>query len=248
MLRRRLLDGLSYQNFLKQLHDALGAIRYFEIGTQFGESLRHAKGPTVAVDPNFKIDWSQWTMRPDCVAVEKTSDAYFEECSPEAHLGGAIDLAFIDGMHLSEFVLRDFLNVERHCSRDGMILLHDALPINFEMSERIRDPANRIDREFASYWTGDVWRVLPILMRLRPDLRIDVLDCAPTGLVVIRDLDPASDRLAKELPGLVAELTASEPSEAEFWEFYETLHVTSGQSWLHDNAAVLASLRARHGS
>jgi hypothetical protein len=42
-----------------------------------------------------------------------------------------------------------------------------------------------------------VWKLIPILQEYRPDLRIEVLDCAPTGLVVVSNLDPRNKALPK---------------------------------------------------
>ena len=48
-----------------------------------------------------------------------------------SELGGkTLDLAFIDGMHHFEFALRDFINVEKYCSADSIILIHDVYPID----------------------------------------------------------------------------------------------------------------------
>ena len=55
----------------------------------------------------------------------------FGRTNPLAHLEGmALDFAFIDGMHLSEFALRDFMNIEEHMDRAGVVVLDDVLPRN----------------------------------------------------------------------------------------------------------------------
>jgi hypothetical protein len=61
-------------------------------------------------------------------------------------------------------------------------------------------------REFHDgQWTGDVWKTLLILQRYRPDLQIEVASAAPTGLVVIRNLNPRSTVLSKKYDALVKE-------------------------------------------
>jgi hypothetical protein len=80
----------------------------------------------------------------------------------------------------------------------GMVVLHDCLPPSAEAAGREHVP--HLD------WAGDVWKTLLILLRERPDLRIDVLDCAPTGLVLLRRFDPARGRaLRRRVQGLRAE-------------------------------------------
>jgi len=49
---------------------------------------------------------------------------------------------------------------------------------------------------FGRWWTGDVWKVLPVLKQYRKDLSITLLDCAPTGLVLVSNLNPESTVLA----------------------------------------------------
>src|SRR5256885_12302956 len=47
----------------------------------------------------------------------------FAEHDLSKELGGRpVDLAFIDGMHLFEFALRDFVNLERYCAPGSTIL------------------------------------------------------------------------------------------------------------------------------
>ena len=47
-----------------------------------------------------------------------------------------MDFAFIDGMHLFEFALRDFMNLERHCTPQSVIMVHDCYPTEREHAER----------------------------------------------------------------------------------------------------------------
>lgn len=233
-VRRTPLRGLAYIGFLKALHESRAGCRYLEIGTRTGTSLALATGPAVAIDPNFNLDVKAWSARPGFSLFETTSDDYFAAHDPKAVLGGEIDIAFIDGMHLAEFVLRDFINVERHCKYDSLIFLHDILPGNFEMTERDHRPREREDTELARLWTGDVWRILPLLQQQRPDLSITVLDCGPTGLAMITKLDPHSTVLAGQQQDLVQALTASVPSEAQFWEFVEGLDVADSRALVRD--------------
>ncbi len=92
--------------------------------------------------------------------------------------------------------MRDFVNAERLMSPGGVIALHDCCPSTVEMTVR-----DQID----GAWTGDVWKTFLILMRNRPDLTFDVASAAPTGLVVIRGLDPDSTVLSERYDPLVEE-------------------------------------------
>ncbi len=51
-------------------------------------------------------------------------------------LGKPISMAFLDGMHHFEYLLRDFINTEKHCSSNSVILLHDCLPTDRHVARR----------------------------------------------------------------------------------------------------------------
>ncbi len=244
-LRRELKDGLErvtalqgvpYLQFLGALHRIRRVERYLEIGTHSGLSLAQATGRSIAIDPMFQLDKEVWSKKPGVDLFEMTSDDFFASHDPEEILGGNIDLALIDGMHLSEFVLRDFVNVERFCSANGVIVLHNSVPRNFEMSERVRRPERRRDKELAAGWTGDVWRVIPLLRRERPELRIDVFDCPPTGIALVSNLQPESHKLADKLPSLVSELIERDAGEEELWTFLEALPIVDSRALIKAGA------------
>ena len=94
-------------------------------------------------------------------------------------------------MHLYEYLLRDLIATERNSSPDGFIMLHDCCPFDHGMTTRDLD--NLPDGP----WTGDVWKIIPILQAHRPDLKIDVLDCRTTGLVVLSNNINIINRLAQ---------------------------------------------------
>jgi hypothetical protein len=74
-----------------------------------------------------------------------------------------------------------------------VIAIHDCCPYDPAMTTR---DLTRLDRLPGGIWTGDVWKIIPVLQQYRPDLRITVLDCARTGLVLVSDLDPGNRILA----------------------------------------------------
>lgn len=112
-----------------------------------------------------------------------TSDDFFAGKDLSVELGHRrVDLAFIDGMHQFEFAMRDFAHLERHCSSESVILIHDCYPVDAESAGR--EPRS-------SRWSGDVW-LHRTVEEIRPDLKIQTIATAPTGLAVIQNLDPAS--------------------------------------------------------
>lgn len=200
--------GIPYALALTRLHAQLQPRRYLEIGTRGGTSLKLANCASIAIDPAFQFqDFPAGTLnKPACLLFQETSDAFFENHNPSALLNGPLDMAFLDGMHLYEFVLRDFINAERHCQPNAVILLHDSVPTDAHVARR-----DEADRTLAAYsphpnwWAGDVWKAALIIRRLRPDLRVHAFDAPPTGLVAITNLDPGSDVLARAYSDVVTE-------------------------------------------
>ena len=198
------LAGEDYRALLARIHQALRPSTYVEIGIKDGASLRLIAPGTraIGIDPEPRIPGP---LPPNVRVFAKTSDAFFAEHDVQAELGGrSIELAFIDGMHLFEFALRDFINLERHCAPGGTILLHDCYPLDEASSARTRTTA---------LWTGDVWRTLLALREERPDLAIATLATPPSGLAIIRNLDPGSTRLRSRYRAIVEDFMARSYAE-----------------------------------
>lgn len=187
------MHGEFYQALLGRIHAHLEPRTYIEIGVETGASLRAVSPRTrvLGVDPEPVITFSL----PSNVRIfAETSDQFFASHDVRAELGGLpVDLAFIDGMHHFEYALRDFINLERLCARESTILVHDCFPYERLTCERDRKTA---------FWTGDIWRLIVLLKKHRPDLRIDTVAAPPTGLAVIRNLDPTSRFLSGNLERL----------------------------------------------
>lgn len=184
------LGKTHYFALLQELHQRLKPEVYLEIGSESGASLGLADCLTFAVDPAFQIEADVMGRKPGLILQQCTSDAFFASGLIE-RLGVKIDLAFLDGMHLFEYLLADFTNAERHMTPDGVILMHDCVPFSAAGAER------DWDRRATRSWTGDVWKLLPILRAYRPDLTIRTFDTPPSGLVMVTGLDP-NNRVLEE--------------------------------------------------
>lgn len=190
-----------YLDTLRRMHRHLQPQIYLETGVGHGFSLALAAGRiAIGIDPRPKLA----VALPDRAHVAvTTSDAFFEH-EADRLLDGPIDFGFIDGMHLFEFALRDFINIERHAGRCSLIAFDDVFPSHPLQAERER--RSRV-------WTGDVWKILPCLRKYRPDLTLIALDTQLAGLLLVVGLDPASDALAANYDAIVDEFTgANAPS------------------------------------
>lgn len=191
---------MNYLAFLRQLHAALRPRRYLEIGVRWGDSLSVARCPSIGIDPNFSISAELHT---EVHLFRTTSDEYFSREAPLAPFDGEpVDLAFIDGLHLFEFALRDFMHVERHSRPGSVIVFDDIAPRNVAEASRVVTPGA---------WTGDVYPIIPVLQRFRPDVLMLQVDTAPTGLLLLMGLDPGSTALADHYHDILAEYRHPDP-------------------------------------
>jgi len=199
LMSRIALPGPHYSETLSLIHQSLLPRTYVEIGVSTGQSLMLA-GPrtrAIGVDPAPAIG----VGLPETFTVHAiTSDDYFATHDVVAELGGLpIELAFIDGRHLFEYALRDFINIEKHCTPRSTVLAHDCYPLNRRTAERSR---------VTEFWSGDCWRLILALKKYRPDLQINTIAAAPTGLAIVRNLDPGSRVLSERLNEIVDEFLA----------------------------------------
>lgn len=187
--------GPPYREVLARLHEVLRPRTYLEIGVEHGTTLALAihSRQVVGVDPVPRPPTRN--LPAGARSFHMTSDAFFETQSRADVFGDElIDLAFIDGMHWFDYALRDFCNVERWCGAASTVVLHDCLPPHAVAAAR--------DRR-SHFWVGDTWKALECLLRERTDLRVSVIPCYPSGLVVIRNLDPSSSLLRGRLDALI---------------------------------------------
>lgn len=166
-----------YTKVLAELHARLKPRAYLEIGVAEGDTLALSNAPvSVGVDPGFSI---RKDLTGTTYAVHReTSDVFFAR--PDD--GQRYDLIFVDGLHHFDQALRDILNAEARATDGAVIAVHDVLPVAKIMQTR---------RRHTRAWTGDVWKVIPALRWLAPDLRLTVVDAPPSGLLVISNLNPA---------------------------------------------------------
>jgi Methyltransferase domain len=196
--------GPAYDLVLAAMHKHLRPKSYFEIGTLTGITLRLASCPSIAVDPMFQIAGNVLGGKQQCFFFQQPSDDFFAAHSPSQLLGRSVDLAFLDGMHYYEYLLRDFMNIERHCARNSVVVLHDCIPCNIHLARRdANDMSLKHHAPVPTQWAGDVWKTVAALKKHRPDLRIHAYDAPPTGLIVITNLDPRSEVLAENYFAIV---------------------------------------------
>ena len=195
-----IVTAVYYYEFLTAVHERLAPRAYLEIGVRNGGSLALSRCRSVGIDPAFSIHAE---LDGDLALFRTTSDEYFSRPDPLAATRGVpFDLAFVDGLHLFEFALRDFINAERHSSGSGLVIFDDVLPRSVDEAARVRHTVS---------WTGDVYPMLAVLAEHRPDLVVVPVGTQPTGLLLVTGLDPSSTVLSDRYDQILADHLRPDP-------------------------------------
>jgi predicted O-methyltransferase YrrM len=193
---------MKHHEFLEAFHEVYRPRNYLEIGIAKGRSLALSRVPSIAIDPDFRITRE---LRCDLQLVKAKSQDFFTRSDALDHFKeGAIDFAFIDGLHLFEVALLDFRNVERLATPTSVVIIDDVFPRSADEAARNRHTAK---------WTGDVFKVGLVLERYRPDLVCVPLDIQPTGLLLAFALDPSNQALDKQNGQLMREFATDDPQD-----------------------------------
>ena len=168
--------------FLSRLHSRLQPRTYVEIGIDKGLSMTLSHVPSIGIDPDYRIVAE---IQTDVQLARTTSDEFFAAADPLAHLPfPVIYLAFIDGMHLAEYALRDFLSIERFTHPTSVVVFDDVLPPTVLAANRYRR---------SGIWAGDVYKAVSALREERPDLVVLEVDTVRTGVAVVLCPDASRD-------------------------------------------------------
>ena len=218
-----------YLPVLERVHTWLAPRSYLEIGLSTGQSMRLASCAAIGIDPD---PHPTQPFGPNHTVVTHTSDDVFA-FTDIAQRAGPFDLAFIDGMHLAEFVVMDFMNTERHCHAASVILIDDPCPAHPLQAERTR---------VTQFWTGDVWKIIPILHRLRPDLLTLVIDTDPTATLMVIGADPHNNVLWDNFD-LVVDQAINDPATVDDAIVQRTGAIHPGDPLLRKVLTMLAHAR-----
>jgi len=147
-----------YNTSFNNRHEVINSLTlptntYLEIGVEYGytfDNIHCVNKKGVDPDPKCK----------NLEAIYKyTSDVYFEKIhNPQNNY----DIIFIDGMHQTEYVLKDINNSIQNLNENGCIFIDDVLPINY--NEQLKIPYKHYYEngilKYGEEWTGDVWKAL----------------------------------------------------------------------------------------
>jgi len=145
--------------------------KYLEIGVEYGECFNETHFLNkVGVDPDPKF-----TPKDGQELFLVTSDDFFNQYFVNDFMQldyikiikPSFDVVFIDGMHQSEYLLRDINNSIKILSDEGTIFIDDILPFNY--NEQLKIPIKHYYEngilKYGENWTGDVWKVIYHLIK-----------------------------------------------------------------------------------
>jgi len=210
------MPGDLYSTYLTRFHEWLKPRNYVEIGVAAGATIVLANPPTIAVGIDPLPSIRNTPARTATKIYPLPSDEYFTTRDLRVDIeGDVVDFAFIDGLHLFEQALRDFINIEKYSDRKTTVLFHDCLPVDRLCAAR----------EQTDFWAGDVWKVIVILDKYRPDLELFTIPTRPSGLSVVVGLDPLSTVLADNFDSIVSEFMDMELplDEVERWKLLKVI-------------------------
>jgi hypothetical protein len=153
-------NGIEYLEFLSLIDKILKPDSYLEIGTDSGNSLARFSCDAICIAPSCKIQVNAIGNRKRFYLYQMASDEYFAIHRPTDHFPAGVDVIYIDGLHLFENVLQDFINSERFCHHTSVILIHDCFPTNRRMAERTYRVGPPDEGPLFAAWTGDVWKIV----------------------------------------------------------------------------------------
>jgi hypothetical protein len=229
--------GPTYYDFMAEISQKRRTARYLEVGVNEGKLMSYVHADAaVGVDPSFVLTCNAASNKKRVTLIQETSDYFFSAFDARALLGGPPELVFLDGLHTFEYLLRDFYNTEAISAPNSLIVLHDCLPLDGVMAERHIATWQEltVGTRYAGFWTGDVWKLVPILKEFRPDLHVVFVDCPPTGLVCITNLDPSSRVLASNYIEIVNRYRKLPNSVEEIRKMYEGITIVSGHDVLKE--------------
>lgn len=97
---------------------------YLEVGCRSGRTFGPVRGKTIAVDPYFRIETNVIGPKPALHILQQTSDDFFASGFLKA-MKIKLSFSFLDGLHLFEYLLRDFMGAEANSHKNGVIAMHD---------------------------------------------------------------------------------------------------------------------------
>lgn len=218
--------------FLTQLHGLIRPRGYLEIGVHHGDSLKLAFGARdlVGVDPVITPE-AVFTRPAHANLIEATSDEFFAaepSFTDVDSRDSRLDLAFIDGLHHADQVLKDLMNVMRIGHNRTIIACDDMLPRNdFEATRDFHE----------GDWAGDCWKAAMILDIYLPLLPRVMVDTFPTGIMLVLGDPELHDALGPHWEDVIALATGNQSVPSYVLNRTYALQPDAALAWVQGHLA-----------
>lgn len=190
----------SVQEHLGSLHQMIRPRHYLEISVSGDSYVDLAASPTECVlireEQPLRISCRSNTRIYPCSA-----DRFFAQTSAYDRPTQAIDLALICGTHDHRAALRSFWHIERLSSPAATVAILGTRPL---------DQTSTKGDQHQPLSAGDVWKLIPHLQKMRPELKIATVDASPAGLTLIRGLKPNHPETLERFMNIDLELARAE--------------------------------------
>lgn len=154
------MERANIINFLKN-NLTKNDLKYLEIGISSGTTFKQ-----ININKKYGVDPNPLYITDNIYAI--SSDSFFNQNNKK------FDIIFIDGLHHSDQVLKDFKNSILNLYIPGFIIFDDVLPIN-------ESEQDRKERPFGYPWTGDVWKFIYFLILKYPNLKYNLHESSEQG-------------------------------------------------------------------
>ncbi len=201
-------SSVDHVEFLAKMKRILRPNTYIEIGIASGTTLFSDPIPNfvIGIDPNPAFEskvGSRLNAVHNSMIMRSTSDNAFAQLSSQRLLGDRkCDMAFVDGLHHCEVVLRDIANCARLSREHALIFVHDIFPGN--EIEASRQPPNQ-----PGSWMGDVYKVVPAIWQFLDWIpTVLVVDVPPSGMFILRTGGDIYNGIMKQIQNLEAAMAS----------------------------------------
>jgi glycosyltransferase involved in cell wall biosynthesis len=195
---------MHHSDFISILSSIKKPNIYLELGLYTGETMSKVvkfcnKAYGVDMQSNTYLNELQNNNIEKLNIYYETTDQFFE------HFDEKIDMAFIDADHAYNSVLKDFNNILKLLSDDGIIFIHDT------------DPENNM--LFSKGYCGDSYKIVP-LFENRDDINIITLPMTEAGLSIVMKKNSSRTYIRNKknkIGWLVNDTLTCIPNTITFW-------------------------------
>ena len=208
-LARILLPGEVYPDLLERLLRWREPKTYIEFGIRNGQTLALAKPPTFAIgveqNPRVTSRFTTPTRVYDMPALDYLESGRMETVTERK----SFDIALMRAPRSFEDAYDLFTALEARAAANSIVIVHGTLPTDAIAGAPTRQSA---------FWIADQWKLVPCLLKTRPDLTVFTIPAFPAGLTIVTGLKRRTTKLVKNRDKFVSEFMQLEVPSPEEWK------------------------------